>query len=119
MNIEHEEAELRSYLATIADVERQQLSLQQTEEERDDERMKGTRTLVNAASVSLSHTVYFHAVPRADEWLFVEMSSPWTGAGRALVESRIWERDGDGDGWRLVASCVQEGMVKVQVDARL
>ncbi|KAL9130206.1 MAG: hypothetical protein Q9217_001551 [Psora testacea] len=55
--------------------------------------------------VSLDHTIYFHRPRevRADEWLFSEMESPWSGEGRGLVMQRIWNREG-----RLVASCVQE-----------
>lgn len=55
--------------------------------------------------VSLDHTIYFHR-PRevkADEWMYTEMETPWSGEGRGLVMQRIWNRDG-----RLVASCVQE-----------
>lgn len=55
--------------------------------------------------VSLDHTIYFHR-PRevkADDWLYTEMETPWSGEGRGLVMQRIWNKDG-----RLVASCVQE-----------
>ncbi len=55
--------------------------------------------------VSLDHNIYFHR-PRevkADEWMFSEMQSPWSGQGRGLVEQRIWNKEG-----RLVASCYQE-----------
>ncbi|KAG8528898.1 uncharacterized protein KY384_006587 [Bacidia gigantensis] len=61
--------------------------------------------------VSLDHTIYFHRPReiRADEWLFSEMESPWAGQGRGCVTQRLWNRDG-----RLVASCVQEGLVRLQ-----
>lgn len=55
--------------------------------------------------VSLDHIIYFHR-PRevkADEWMFSEMETPWSGEGRGLVFQRIWNKDG-----RLVATCVQE-----------
>jgi acyl-CoA thioesterase len=55
--------------------------------------------------VSLDHTIYFHE-PRslkADEWLFTEMESPWSGDGRGLVMQKIWSSDGT-----LVATCIQE-----------
>lgn len=55
--------------------------------------------------VSLDHSIYFHE-PRkvkADEWMFTEMESPWSGAGRGVVMQRIFARDGT-----LLASCVQE-----------
>lgn len=55
--------------------------------------------------VSLDHIIYFHR-PRdikADEWMFSEMESPWSGDGRGLVFQRIWNKGG-----KLVATCVQE-----------
>lgn len=55
--------------------------------------------------VSLDHTIYFHR-PRevvADEWMFSEMESPWSGEGRGLVMQRIWSKSG-----ALLTSCVQE-----------
>ncbi|KAK5182166.1 acyl-CoA thioesterase [Cryomyces antarcticus] len=61
--------------------------------------------------VSLDHTIYFHNPRdfRADEWLFTEMESPWAGDGRGLVFQRIFTREG-----KLVASCVQEGVVRLK-----
>ena len=55
--------------------------------------------------VSLDHTIYFHRPRdvRADEWMFSEMESPWSGDGRGLVIQRIWTKDG-----KLVATCIQE-----------
>ena len=55
--------------------------------------------------VSLDHTIYFHRPRdiRADEWMFSEMESPWSGDGRGLVIQRIWNKAG-----KLVATCVQE-----------
>lgn len=61
--------------------------------------------------VSLDHTIYFHSPKdfRADEWLFSECDSPWSGDGRGLVHQRIYRRDG-----LLVATCVQEGVVRLK-----
>lgn len=55
--------------------------------------------------VSLDHSIYFHEPKRvrADEWMFSEMESPWSGDGRGLVMQRIYAQDGT-----LLASCVQE-----------
>ena len=55
--------------------------------------------------VSLDHTIYFHRPRdvRADDWMFSEMESPWSGDGRGLVIQRIWNKEG-----KLVATCVQE-----------
>ncbi|KAF2010819.1 Thioesterase/thiol ester dehydrase-isomerase [Aaosphaeria arxii CBS 175.79] len=61
--------------------------------------------------VSLDHTIYFHnpRAFRADEWMFTEMETPWTGDGRGLVFQKIFSRDGT-----LIASCVQEGLVRLK-----
>jgi len=55
--------------------------------------------------VSLDHTIYFHDPRgfRADEWMFTEMETPWSGDGRGLVFQKMFSRDG-----RLIATCVQE-----------
>ncbi|ORY16429.1 thioesterase-like superfamily-domain-containing protein [Clohesyomyces aquaticus] len=61
--------------------------------------------------VSLDHSIYFHN-PRsfkADEWMFTEMETPWTGDGRGLVFQKIFTRDGT-----LIATCVQEGLVRLR-----
>lgn len=63
--------------------------------------------------VSLDHTIYFHD-PRglkADEWIFTEMESPWSGEGRGLVIQKMWSKDGT-----LVATCIQEGVVRLRQD---
>ncbi|KAI9721580.1 MAG: hypothetical protein M1828_005070 [Chrysothrix sp. TS-e1954] len=61
--------------------------------------------------VSLDHTIYFHRPKdfKADEWLFSEMDTPWSGDGRGVVTQRIWTRDG-----KLVATCFQEGLVRLK-----
>jgi len=63
--------------------------------------------------VSLDHTIYFHSPKdfRADEWMFTECESPWSGDGRGLVMQRMYTREG-----RLVATCVQEGVVRLKQD---
>lgn len=55
--------------------------------------------------VSLDHSIYFHNPRnfRADEWLYTECETPWSGDGRGLVMQRMYTKDG-----LLVASCVQE-----------
>jgi acyl-CoA thioesterase 8 len=55
--------------------------------------------------VSLDHTIYFHDPRgfRADEWMFTEMSSPWSGDGRGVVTQHMFAADGT-----LVATCFQE-----------
>ncbi|KAL6240598.1 acyl-CoA thioesterase [Rhinocladiella similis] len=61
--------------------------------------------------VSLDHTIYFHN-PRqfcADDWMLVEMESPWADHERGLVTQRIWTKDGI-----LVATCIQEGVIRLK-----
>jgi len=55
--------------------------------------------------VSLDHSIYFHEPRkfRADEWMFSEMSSPWSGDGRGVVTQHMFTKDGT-----LVATCFQE-----------
>ncbi|KAF5558553.1 acyl-coenzyme A thioesterase 8 [Fusarium napiforme] len=61
-------------------------------------------------AASMDHTVYFHNLHqlRADDWILVEMESPWAGDERGLVVSRIWSHDGT-----LAATCFQEGLVRL------
>ncbi|KAI9903662.1 hypothetical protein N3K66_000191 [Trichothecium roseum] len=63
--------------------------------------------------VSLDHSIYFHEPRRvrADEWMFTEMESPWSGEGRGVVMQRIFAADGT-----LLASCVQEGVIRLKQD---
>ncbi|RPB29263.1 Thioesterase/thiol ester dehydrase-isomerase, partial [Terfezia boudieri ATCC MYA-4762] len=68
--------------------------------------------------VSLDHVVYFHVggetrVDRGGKdggWLLVEMDAQWVGEERGVVTQRVW-RGGDG---RLIATCVQEGLVRLK-----
>ncbi|KAF6840150.1 acyl-thioesterase ii [Colletotrichum musicola] len=61
--------------------------------------------------VSLDHSIYFHEPRRvrADEWMFTEMESPWSGEGRGVVLQKIFAGDGT-----LLATCVQEGVVRLK-----
>ncbi|KAF5601178.1 acyl-coenzyme A thioesterase 8 [Fusarium pseudocircinatum] len=61
-------------------------------------------------AASMDHTVYFHNVHQlqADDWMLVEMESPWADDERGLVVSRIWSHDDT-----LAATCVQEGLVRL------
>lgn len=63
--------------------------------------------------VSLDHTIFFHEPRgfRADEWMFTECESPWSGDGRGVVMQKMWGSDG-----RLVATCHQEGVVRLEQD---
>jgi acyl-CoA thioesterase-2 len=56
---------------------------------------------------SLDHAMWFHRPARADEWLLVDVVSPFAGGARGLARGQIWSRDR-----RLVASVAQEGLVR-------
>ena len=58
-------------------------------------------------TASLDHAMWFHRPFRFDEWLFFEQESPVTAHGRGFGRGTFRTRDG-----RLVASCVQEGLVR-------
>ncbi|KAJ5889059.1 hypothetical protein N7495_009100 [Penicillium taxi] len=66
--------------------------------------------------VSLDHTIYFHnpRAFRADQWMLIEMESPWAGEGRGLAIQKIWSHDGV-----LIATCTQEGVVRLKQDKPL
>jgi acyl-CoA thioesterase 8 len=61
--------------------------------------------------VSLDHSIFFHEPKRvrADEWMFTEMESPWSGDGRGVVTQRIFAADGT-----LLATCFQEGVLRLK-----
>ena len=63
---------------------------------------------------SLDHSIYFHDVEcRADDWLYFEMQSPWSGGGRGFNIGRIFTKDG-----KLVAECIQEGLIRLKEDRK-
>ncbi|GAA1283244.1 acyl-CoA thioesterase II [Pseudonocardia aurantiaca] len=58
---------------------------------------------------SLDHAMWFHRPFRADEWLLYTCHSPTASGSRGLATGRFTARDG-----RLVATTVQEGLVRVR-----
>ncbi len=58
---------------------------------------------------SLDHAMWFHRPFRADEWLLYDQVSPSASGGRGLATGRLFTADG-----RLVASAVQEGLVRLR-----
>lgn len=60
---------------------------------------------IEPQAASLDHAMWFMRPFRADEWLLYDQTSPSAGAGRALTQGRIFDRDG-----RLVAAVTQEGL---------
>ena len=75
----------------------------------------GTATLPHGISwvqgnlmiASLDHAMWFHRDFRLDDWLLYSCDSPSTSGGRGLARGRVFTQDG-----RLVASVVQEGLVR-------
>lgn len=63
---------------------------------------------VRFTSAVTSHSVWFHAPVRMDQWLLVDQSSPGLGSGRAFGRGDVWTQDG-----RLIASFAQESMVRM------
>ncbi len=57
---------------------------------------------------SLDHAMWFHRPFRADDWLLYAQDTPSASNARGLARGLIYSRDG-----RLVASVVQEGLVRV------
>lgn len=57
---------------------------------------------------SLDHAMWFHRPARVDDWLLYSCDSPSSSGGRGLARGSIYDRSG-----RLVASAVQEGMIRV------
>jgi len=60
------------------------------------------------ALASLDHAMWWHRPVRVDEWLLYVQWAPSAQGGRGLGGARVYARDGS-----LVASIVQEGMVRV------
>jgi acyl-CoA thioesterase-2 len=56
---------------------------------------------------SLDHAMWFHRACRADEWVLVDVLSPFAGGARGFARGQLWSRDR-----RLVASVAQEGLVR-------
>ena len=58
---------------------------------------------------SLDHAMWFHRPFRADEWLLYDQVSPSASGGRGFATGRLFTEQG-----RLIASVVQEGMVRLR-----
>jgi acyl-CoA thioesterase-2 len=53
------------------------------------------------------HTISFHAMARADEWLLYRIESPWAGEGIGYTRGLLYDRAG-----RLIASTTQEVVIR-------
>jgi len=60
-------------------------------------------------TVSLDHSMWFHAPFRADEWMLYELESPRASGGRGLSFGRLFTKDGV-----LAVSVAQEGVIRVR-----
>jgi acyl-CoA thioesterase-2 len=61
---------------------------------------------------SLDHALWYHRRFRADDWLLYAQDSPSASGARGFNRGLIYSRDG-----ALVASAVQEGLLRVHDDA--
>ena len=64
-------------------------------------------------TASLDHAMWFHRPFRADEWLLYDMDSPSAWGARGLNRGGLFRRDGT-----LVASCAQEGLIRLHPEPR-
>lgn len=60
-------------------------------------------------TASLDHAIWLHDDFRVDDWLLYSCDSPWSGRGRGFNRGAIYTRDG-----RLVATCAQEGLIRLR-----
>ncbi|MEM7569093.1 MAG: acyl-CoA thioesterase II [Pseudomonadota bacterium] len=61
----------------------------------------------NLQIASLDHGIWFHDEFRVDDWILLHMDSPTAGHARGFNRATVWDASG-----RLVASTVQEGLVR-------
>ena len=62
---------------------------------------------VKFTSAVTTHSIWFHADVRMDDWVLVDQQSPTMNGSRVFGRADFWTRDG-----RLVASVAQESMVR-------
>ena len=60
---------------------------------------------------SLDHAIWFHEVPRMQDWVLYDTDSPWSGGGRGYNRGSLWSQDG-----KLIASTAQEGLMRIRRD---
>ena len=60
---------------------------------------------------SIDHAIWYHRPFRADEWLLYDSHSMSTSNSRGLARASIYDIHGS-----LVATCIQEGLVRVKAD---
>jgi acyl-CoA thioesterase-2 len=62
---------------------------------------------------SLDHAMWFHRRANLDEWLLLEVDSPFASGARGLLQARIYDRQR-----RLVASIAQEALIRPLQDRK-
>jgi acyl-CoA thioesterase-2 len=62
-------------------------------------------------SASLDHAMWFHKPTDFNEWHLYAQDSPSASGGRGLVRGSIYDQSGV-----LVASCIQEGLMRMRKD---
>lgn len=67
----------------------------------------------NVMSASLDHAMWFHRPFRADEWMLYSTDSPSASNARGFNRGSVYTEDGV-----LVASAVQEGLMRIVKDTR-
>ncbi|HUZ43472.1 MAG TPA: acyl-CoA thioesterase domain-containing protein [Acidimicrobiales bacterium] len=67
---------------------------------------------IEFATTVLTHTLTFHEPFRASEWLLLAQEAPYAGRGRSYGRAHVFSEDG-----RLVASFVQEAMIRAQSES--
>jgi acyl-CoA thioesterase-2 len=70
-------------------------------------------TSARVQTASLDHAMWFHRPFRADEWLLYTQESPVSARARGLARGLFYAPGG-----RLVASCVQEGLLRLRPPER-
>jgi acyl-CoA thioesterase-2 len=61
-------------------------------------------------AASIDHAMWFHRPVRVDEWLLYDMTSPSASHARGFAVGRLFQRG------EAVASCAQEGLIRVLRD---
>jgi acyl-CoA thioesterase II len=61
------------------------------------------------SGASLDHAMWFHRMPRFDDWLLYTMTSPCAAGGRGLAIGGIYDRQG-----RRVVTVAQEGVLRAR-----
>ena len=63
----------------------------------------------NMQVASLDHSIWFHHVVNVNDWLLYSLDSPIAAGARGYTRGTIHTADG-----KLVASCMQEGLIRVR-----